>query len=498
MAQNITLYKILISCPGDVTEELDVIDEVVEQFNQQYTDPLGISIQTKHWSKSAYAQSGDKPQNLLNQQIVNDCDAAIAVLWSRFGTPTDRYGSGTEEEISIMLEQKKQVFMYFSDRPIEPSRIRPEQYDRVQKFRESYKDKGIYYGYQSIDDFRKLLLAHLSMYFLTQQRIEELENQRKPRLCVRSYYNGQLWDDFYVQEFSLKECLGVGEKIEQIKKLFQQIPQIKVGEKREIVRDVMSAPEIIDDNIKGYIQHMAEVLEIDLSENFFDLGGLRKDTMSLSLLGGHSQKGTAQEKEKYAKIYELRDKLGEALSCIKLLETYKDLCGMQLVLENEGTLYDEDIDVELAIPKDILMLHTELPVLDSDPFTNLEDIYSVDDLMTIGGTRLFADYESSCRKTKTGIGNFHPETFMLPGQKDYEEEYREQLDNAFDYEVYENGDEFIVRLHIDYIRQHAAVAFPTWLFVKNSGKNVSAIVKVKILSKNNPGVEEKNSRIIEG
>lgn len=46
-------------------------------------------IQVRQWHKSSYAQSGGKPQALLNEQFVNKCDAAVAMFWTRFGSPTD-------------------------------------------------------------------------------------------------------------------------------------------------------------------------------------------------------------------------------------------------------------------------------------------------------------------------------------------------------------------------------------------------------------------------
>lgn len=111
MAQSVTLYNLLISCPGDVRDEVTLIEAAVDEFNELYADPLGITIKTRHWSKSSYAQSGGKPQALLNEQFVNKCDAAVAIFWTKFGSPTDEYGSGTEEEIEIMLQSGKQVFM---------------------------------------------------------------------------------------------------------------------------------------------------------------------------------------------------------------------------------------------------------------------------------------------------------------------------------------------------------------------------------------------------
>ena len=156
MAQSVTLYNLLISCPGDVRDEVTLIEAAVDEFNELYADPLGITIKTRHWSKSSYAQSGGKPQALLNEQFINKCDAAVAIFWTKFGSPTDKYGSGTEEEIEIMLQSGKQVFMYFSDKPISPSQMNDEGYKKIQAFREKYKDRGIYFTYSSDDEFKKL------------------------------------------------------------------------------------------------------------------------------------------------------------------------------------------------------------------------------------------------------------------------------------------------------------------------------------------------------
>lgn len=44
MAQNVTLYKLLISCPGDVKEEIALIESAVDEFNELYAETLGITI----------------------------------------------------------------------------------------------------------------------------------------------------------------------------------------------------------------------------------------------------------------------------------------------------------------------------------------------------------------------------------------------------------------------------------------------------------------------
>lgn len=182
MAQNVTLYNLLISCPGDIKEEVMLIESSVEEFNELYAETLGITIKTRHWSKSSYAQSGGKSQALLNEQFVSKCDAAVAIFWTRFGSPTDEYGSGTEEEIEIMLQSGKQVFMYFSDKPISPSEMNSDGYKKIQAFRNKYADRGLYSTYSSNEEFRKMFFAHLSMHFLAAKKIDETVTEHFSKL----------------------------------------------------------------------------------------------------------------------------------------------------------------------------------------------------------------------------------------------------------------------------------------------------------------------------
>lgn len=104
---------------------------------------------------------------MLNEQFIHDCDACIALFDNKFRSPTDRFESGTEEEIEDMINSGKQVFVYFIEIPIDPSSIDPEQLSRVKKFKEKYADSGIYWIIKSDEEFRKMLSNHLSLYFLT-------------------------------------------------------------------------------------------------------------------------------------------------------------------------------------------------------------------------------------------------------------------------------------------------------------------------------------------
>ena len=185
MPKNITQYDLLISCPGDITEEIDIINNAVRQFNDLYSDHLGISVRTKHWSKNSYPQSGGKAQALLNEQFVKDCDLAVALFWTRFGSPTDEYGSGTEEEIEIMLDAGKQVFLYFSEIPQAPFLMDNDGYKKIQAFKDKYKDRGIYRSYNSIADFEGKFFADLTKYFILKKESDDKQLERNSQLVLR-------------------------------------------------------------------------------------------------------------------------------------------------------------------------------------------------------------------------------------------------------------------------------------------------------------------------
>jgi len=180
MPKNVVQYDLLISCPGDITAELGIIDDVVAQFNDIHSEINGISVQTKHWIKSAYPESGGKPQALINKQFVTSCDAAVALFWSRFGTPTDSYGSGTEEEIEEMLASGKQVFVYFSNAPVAPSTVMAEQYQAIRELKERYKDRGVYFEYSTPEEFGKMFTAHLTKHFLGLVVKQEMQSAKLP------------------------------------------------------------------------------------------------------------------------------------------------------------------------------------------------------------------------------------------------------------------------------------------------------------------------------
>ncbi len=211
MPNNITVYDLLISCPSDVVEYIDMLEREVIHFNSFFGRSNNIIVRTRHWSKDAYPESGSPPQESLNRQIVDSSDMALSVFWTRFGTKTENYGSGTEEEIERMLTMKKQVFLYFLDKPVHPSRFEPEEYKKIQAFMEKYKNKGIFF---TVPDERALAAKfreNLERYFDSIVRGAKLKksNGKKEILWVDDRPENNVYERNTLEQYGLTFTLAL-------------------------------------------------------------------------------------------------------------------------------------------------------------------------------------------------------------------------------------------------------------------------------------------------
>lgn len=491
MAQNVVLYNLLISCPGDVQGEVKLIEDAVGEFNELYTKPLGITIQTRHWSKSSYAQSGGKPQALLNEQFVSECDAAVAIFWTRFGTPTDEYGSGTEEEIEIMLQSGKQVFMYFSDKSCPPSQVDDEGYKRVRAFREKYKDKGVYFTYSTDEEFRKLFLAHLSMYFLSDKRVKDIASERCSGLKLLGIdENGKLSEDVSIYQFRPNTNITMEEYMDSIRAIYQEIAGIKVGRRTSIPAGLfLYQPVDINEEEKEFITSIAKILELELPEDFFDLGNLSKNPLSSDFLTGPRLEGSADEIRKYEKIQELQETISDALKWARVEEAFSDKRCIKLAIQNCGKAIDEDVEITVEIPQKSLLTLDEFPQFSNKTMGYLLNECAMDVLFGISSTAEYLEYSES---QKNSSPYYRSSSHGLPGIiPDYSGDFKAELDDIFCYSIYPSGDNYILKLKVDYIKHNTSVAFPSVLFLTDEITGIP----YKITSKSNPDIVEGTLKI---
>lgn len=115
------------------------------------------------WESHSSPEMGNSPQSIINKQVLEKSDVLVGVFWTRLGTPTSEYQSGTVEEIEKHIKSGKLTMLYFSSKPVEPDSIDPNQYGELKKFKESCKNRSLYEHYDNLNDFKDLFYKHLQL-----------------------------------------------------------------------------------------------------------------------------------------------------------------------------------------------------------------------------------------------------------------------------------------------------------------------------------------------
>jgi hypothetical protein len=159
-----------MASPGDTAEEREACNSVINEINGSLGAQLNFRIDLKKW-EDAIPKRGLDGQSVINDQLLQEFEIFIGIMWTRFGTPTVRAGSGTEEEFDkaykMYSEQgKTEMWMYFNDAEIEPSRIIADQLVRVNNFKKKVAKTGLYHQYKGVQQFEKKLRQHLTTHFM--------------------------------------------------------------------------------------------------------------------------------------------------------------------------------------------------------------------------------------------------------------------------------------------------------------------------------------------
>jgi hypothetical protein len=162
MARTVIEYRCLLISPGDVDAERAAISEVVQQWNAQVGDALGARVNLVRRETHSVPDVSASPQAVLNRQIVDESDFAIAVFWGRLGTPTGSHMSGSIEEIDQLRTRGARVLIYFSSAPIPQDTLRDDQFLRLQEFKSGIQQAGLLGSYNDISDLREQALLHLT------------------------------------------------------------------------------------------------------------------------------------------------------------------------------------------------------------------------------------------------------------------------------------------------------------------------------------------------
>jgi hypothetical protein len=168
MPTHALILQAVASSPSDVVAEREALESIVREVNRLQSHS-GVRLELWRWETHSRPGFGTDAQSVINSQIPADYDIFIGILWTRFGSPTGRAASGTEEEFNdayARFEANRDsvaILLYFKEAPPELSSIDLDQLGKVRDFKTRVEQSGgLYRTFRTIDEFQSLLRIHLS------------------------------------------------------------------------------------------------------------------------------------------------------------------------------------------------------------------------------------------------------------------------------------------------------------------------------------------------
>jgi len=162
MAYDAKIYNVMIASPGDVELERSIVRDVVADWNAANASATRKMLQPVGWETHSAPDMGDRPQSIINKQVLQQSDLLVAVFWTRLGTPTGVATSGTVEEIEEHVKAGKPAMIYFSNVPVRPDSVQEDQYKALKDFRKECQRRGLIETYENPAEFRNKFARHLA------------------------------------------------------------------------------------------------------------------------------------------------------------------------------------------------------------------------------------------------------------------------------------------------------------------------------------------------
>lgn len=162
------ILNVFVSSPSDVYEEREMLEIVIRDINNIWMDTLGIMLKIKKWETNVPSKITNQNPNDIIIEEIGKYDIYIGIMWNRFGSPTNEYESGTEQEFRIALDHYRKnkhplIKFYFSKREFRlETKEEINQYAQVKDFEDEIRNIGVIKHYQTIEEFKYILFMELS------------------------------------------------------------------------------------------------------------------------------------------------------------------------------------------------------------------------------------------------------------------------------------------------------------------------------------------------
>lgn len=170
MSEQVKRIRVFVASPGDVIKERESLKSVVHELNTTIAPYKGLVLELVKWETHATPDMG-RAQGVINSQI-GKYDIFIGLMWKRFGTPTGKAESGTEEEFRLAYDEWKntksiRILFYFCQAPFMPRTMAETlQIQKVIEFHEELLSLGLTWEYSDSNEFPNVVRPHLARILL--------------------------------------------------------------------------------------------------------------------------------------------------------------------------------------------------------------------------------------------------------------------------------------------------------------------------------------------
>ena len=173
MAYQATVLNVMIASPSDVADERQLVRDAIYEWNAIHSKQFGVMLNPIGWEHNVAPQMGGRPQEIINKNILNDSDILIGIFWTRLGSPTGEFASGTVEEISRHCDKNKLASIYISKRSY-PDNIDLQQLQLLRDQTQLWLNDGLLEFYDDRYSFKQKIKDHLSLQIQNNANLKEL------------------------------------------------------------------------------------------------------------------------------------------------------------------------------------------------------------------------------------------------------------------------------------------------------------------------------------
>ena len=150
--------QIVLASPSDLSEERQMIRELVNSLNSVYMK-YGICFDLRMWENVAPGMDADGPQGVIDIDLeIPQADIFICLYWKRIGTVIANENiAGTEHELNLALEsyhkrRKPDIKAFFKSYHESEKNSDTEKIEEIAK---RLQPLGLYSSFDNIDSLRK-------------------------------------------------------------------------------------------------------------------------------------------------------------------------------------------------------------------------------------------------------------------------------------------------------------------------------------------------------